>query len=525
MSAPLSKGDRSALAGGAGETGGAGGPVSVSVQTMTEDEKVQTDQVNVVVDLESAVAAAEAASDNDITMTQVTSSGAASSSEGEAKSSAKLTPLQEVAMEALRLDEFKKTVLSQLIVGDFPKPETQEEFEAQRSVVNACTTQWAGLKGWGAKWATEHTGEGVDVPLPTDDAPIRWGDLTDFHGATTDGLVHRAWRGVAATGLVNIPEEIFAQAKWEAAIPVKDWRSLPSCATICGAMHFETTKDGCFRVNAGADRPLPSDENKAILRANIDRAKQLVAPEHQHVVGVALTEILLGDKNACSLGKPNKKGIRGNPGTFAAIFSEQQHSDENVSAAQHILRGLHEEKVRKKLQDPKKELSVEVPEAVWGNAGTVEAISRLFQNDGTRMILDPHAETFCIKMQTVHEIALDASDVLSIDIEGEFNITMLTEICKVALEEEAPVSDEARIVAFMPNGKDRKTNAPRFTAVLVSPAKRTLRQHMEMQVARKHHVLCEYFKTAEFGEMKASLKRKREHNDEEAGAKKAKSEK
>ena len=133
-------------------------------------------------------------------MTQATSSGATSSSEGEAKSSAKLTPLQEVAMKALRLDEFKKTVLSQLIVGDFPKPETREEFEAQRSVVNACTTQWAGLKGWGAKWATEHTGEGVDVPLPTGDAPIRWGDLTDFHGATTDGLVHRAWRGVACNG-------------------------------------------------------------------------------------------------------------------------------------------------------------------------------------------------------------------------------------------------------------------------------------------------------------------------------------
>ena len=61
-------------------------------------------------------------------------------------------------------------------------------------------------------------------------------------------------------------------------------------------------------------RPASSQrrEQASILRANIDRAKQLVAPEHQHVVGVALTEILLGDKNACSLGKPNKKGIRGN---------------------------------------------------------------------------------------------------------------------------------------------------------------------------------------------------------------------
>ena len=103
----------------------------------------------------------------------------------------------------------------------------------------------------------------------------------------------------------------------------------------------------------------------------------------------------------------------------------------------------------------------------------------------------------------------EGSDI-PLDADGWFSITMLTAVCKMALQEEGPVPKDAHIVAFMPNGKDRRTGAPRFTAVLRSKMTINAKQYEEQQVARKAHLLRRFFATEEFSKMKASLKRKRD---------------
>lgn len=431
---------------------------------------------------------------------------ARTSSSSAGSSSAAESSLYDLAFKLLNLEgnPLKADILKHWLNGNFPKSSLSAE--TMKSRVLALLSQWGGLKDkdFPLKFALEHgyTCKEVFIEKALKD-PNHFVDPNDRHGADKNGVSFRAW--VAARACLEIDFSA-AESKIHGeglSAEVKSLANLEESAILGGAiMVLYNPEKKSFWVLGDADRPAPNQEAK--FKENILKGIPDENPNKAKFVNVLNTIVKL------------------NPATFTFRDNGTGKEDDpllsKIQLLKALLLSLLQNKMASKLTEQGVGEALLTPE-------NIQMCCNIFINDGISRIYDAIGETFSVSLSDLKKAVVQAdttavsavqaslgfdkfgdlgkelSDSLSAEMASIRSSVLdqalkelITTVATVALEEEFPVSFfKPQISCFLSNGTDRRTNAPKYTAVLYAETNATKEELEHWQLIRKNYAIEQFF--------------------------------
>ena len=377
--------------------------------------------------------------------------------------------LYDLAFEILNLkgNPLKANILKQWLNGIIPTSSK----ETMKSRVMALLSQWGGLKDkdFPLKFALEHgpTCEEVFIEDAFKD-PNHFVDPNIRHGADKNGVSFRAWTAIGACLKITLPEGLSAEAKSLA--------ELEESAILGGAiMVLHNPEKKSFWVLGQADRPAPNQEAK--FKENILNGIPDENPDKETFVN-ALIAI-----------------VKGNPATFTFKDNGTVKEDDplflKIQLQKAHLHSLLQKKMVSKLTEQGVDKALLIPETE-----NIQMCCNIFINDGINRIYDAIGETFSVTLSDLKKAVVQADTTESAEMASMRSTVLkklITTVATVALEEEFPVSAfKPQISCFLSNGTDRRTNAPKYTAVLYAETIASKEYLEDLQLTRKNFAIEQF---------------------------------
>jgi hypothetical protein len=406
--------------------------------------------------------------------------------------------LKDIAFKLLNLERipFKYHILKDWIQTSFPDSSLSKETMENR--VMALLSQWGGLKDkdFALKFALEHgyTCEEVFIEEAFKD-PNHFVDPNNRHGADKNGVSFRAWTAIGACLKIPLPEGLSAEVKYLA--------NLEKSAIIGGAiMVLYNPKKKSFWVLGRADRPAPNQEAK--FEENILKG---IPDEHPNKAIFVNALIAIVMKNPATFTfRDNGTGKEDDP-----LLSKIQLKKE-------LLLSLLKNKMVSKLMEQR------VDEALL-TSENIQMCCNIFINDGISRIYDAIGETFSVTLSDLKKAVVQADTTAASAVQASLGLDklgdlgkelsdsltsemasirqtvlnqtlkeLITSVATVALEEEFPVSlFKPDTLCFLSNGTDRRTGAPKYTAVLYAETNATKENLEYLQLIRKNYAIEQFF--------------------------------
>lgn len=419
-------------------------------------------------------------------------------------SSAAGSSLYDLAFEILKLERnpLKADILKHWLNGNFPKSSVSTE--TMKSRVMALLSQWGGLKDkdFFPKFALEHgpTCEEVFIEEALKD-PNHFVDPNNRHGADKNGVSFRAWVAARACLGIAFPAESKIHGIGLSA-EMKSLANLEESAILGGAiMVLYSPEKKSFWVLGNADRPAPNQEAK--FEENILKG---ISDEHPNKA------TFVNALNAI---------VRKNPATFTFRDNGTGKEDDPLLPKIQLQKALLLSLLQKKMVSKLTEQGVD--EALL-TPGNIQMCCNIFINDGIRRIYDAIGETFSVAMSDLKkevvtadttaasavqaslgldkfgDLGKELSDSLSAEmdsirssVQNQTLKELITTVSTVALEEEFPVSlFKPETNCFLSNGTDRRTGAPKYTAVLYAETNATKEELEYLQLLRKNYAIEQF---------------------------------
>lgn len=421
-------------------------------------------------------------------------------------SSATGSSLYDLAFKFLKLEKnpLKDDILKQWLNGNFLKNSVSAD--TMKSRVMALLSQWGGLKDkdFALKFALEHgyTCEEVFIEEALKD-PNHFVDPNKRHGADKNGVSFRAWVAARACSGIDFSaaeSKIHGEGLSAEAKPLAE---LEESAILGGAiMVLYNPKKKSFWVLGNADRPAPNQEAK--FKDNILKG---IPDEHPN------KETFVNALNAI-VGK--------NPATFTFRDNGTGKEDDpllsKIQLQKALLLSLLQKKMESKLTEQGVGEALLTPE-------NIQMCCNIFINDGIRRIYDAIGETFSVSLSDLKKAVVQADPTAASAVQASLGLDkfgdlgkelndsltaemysirssvldqalteLITTVATVALEEEFPVSAfKPQISCFLSNGTDRRSGAPKYTAVLYAETNVTKEKLEHLQMIRKNYAIEKFF--------------------------------